>query len=155
MLRHATLDPPDEIQHVNQPVYERADLARVYLPVGQMLQIDRVMSVEESSVQGEMDMEGHWVFPLHFPTDPIFPACLMIEAAGQMIAIWSWHNKVEGKPRLARVKASFSSAVRQDDGILTFKAMLRLRRNICVGRVELFCGVRRVALVEETLAFVA
>ena len=46
-----------------------------------------------------------------FPNDPIFPACLMIEAAGQAIAIWAWHHKVPGLPRLARVQASFESKV--------------------------------------------
>ena len=102
----------------------------------------------------ELDLHQHWVFPLHFPKDPIFPACLMIEAAGQAIAIWAWHNKVEGKPRLARVQASFESAVRPDDGVLSFKGTIRQRSNICVGVVELFCGIRRVAEVSETLAWV-
>ena len=119
-----------------------------------MLQIDRVMEVTGDAVRCEMDLAHHWVFPLHFPKDPIFPACLMIEAAGQAIAIWAWHHKLEGKPRLARVGASFESAVRPEDGILSFTGTIRRRRNICVGRVELFCGDRRVAEVEETLAWV-
>ena len=136
------------------PLYLRADLARVYLPVEQMLQIDRVLEVTDDSVRCEMDLGSHWVFPLHFPKDPIFPACLMIEAAGQTIAIWAWHHQVPGNPRLARVKASFESGVRPEDGILSFVGKIRRRRNICVGVVELFCGTRRVAEVEETLAWV-
>ena len=137
------------------PLYQRADLARVYLPVEQMLQIDRVLEVTGDCVRCEMDLSQHWVFPLHFPKDPIFPACLMIEAAGQAIAIWAWHNQMPGLPRLARVKASFDSAVKPEDGILSFVGKIRRRRNICVGSVELFCGTRRVAEVEETLAWVA
>jgi 3-hydroxymyristoyl/3-hydroxydecanoyl-(acyl carrier protein) dehydratase len=136
-------------------VYTRADLAQVYLPVGQMLQIDRVIEVSADSIQCEMDLAAHWVFPLHFPKDPIFPACLMIEAAGQAIAIWAFHHKVPGNPRLARVQASFESGVRPDDGILSFVGKIRRRRNICVGDVALFCGARCVAQVEETLAWVA
>ena len=136
------------------PLYVRADLARVYLPVEQMLQIDRVMEVTADGVRCELDLAHHWVFPLHFPKDPIFPACLMIEAAGQTIAIWAWHHQVPGQPRLARVKASFESGVRPEDGILSFVGKIRRRRNICVGVVELFCGTRRVAEVEETLAWV-
>jgi 3-hydroxymyristoyl/3-hydroxydecanoyl-(acyl carrier protein) dehydratase len=139
---------------VNSPLYLRAALAAVYLPVGQMLQIDRVMEVTPDSIHCEMDLPDHWVFPLHFPGDPIFPACLMIEAAGQSIAIWAWHHQTPGLPRLARVAASFTSAVRPEDGVLTFIGKLRRRRNICVGKVELFCGQRAVASVEETLAFV-
>jgi len=139
---------------VNTPLYHRVDLAQVYLPVAQMLQIDRVMDVTVDIVRCEMDLAGHWVFPLHFPKDPIFPACLMIEAAGQAIAIWAWHHQVPGLPRLARVQASFENAVRPDDGILTFVGKIRRRQNICVGAVELFCGGGRVAVVEETLAWV-
>ena len=136
------------------PVYSRADLAKVYLPVGQMLQIDRVTEVTAAEIRCEVDLAQHWVFPLHFPGNPIFPACLMIEAAGQGIAIWAWHHQVPGNPRLARVKASFASAVRIEDGVLSIHGHLRRRRNICVGTVELFCGSRPVASVEETLAFV-
>jgi len=32
---------------------------------------------------------------------------------------------------------------------------IRRRRNICLGSVEIFTGIRRVAVVEETLAVVA
>jgi 3-hydroxymyristoyl/3-hydroxydecanoyl-(acyl carrier protein) dehydratase len=139
---------------MTQPLYVRADLAQVYLPVQQMLQIDRVIEVTADTIRCELDLENHWVFPLHFPGDPIFPACLMIEAAGQAIAIWAWHHRVPGQPRLARVGASFSSAVRPDDGVLTFVGKVRKRKNICVGSVELFIGDRRAAEVEETLAWV-
>ena len=118
-----------------------------------MLQIDRVVEVGESSIRCEVDLAGHWVFPLHFPKDPIFPACLMIEAAGQAIAIWAWHYQVPGLPRLARVQASFASAVRPDDGVLSFVGRIRRRKNICVGHVQLHCGDRPVAEVEETLAW--
>ncbi len=119
-----------------------------------MLQIDRVLEVNADGLRCEMDLAGHWVFPLHFPGDPIFPACLMIEAAGQAIAIWAWHHQVPGLPRLARVKASFESKVSPADGILSFVGKIRRRKNICVGEVEIFCGSRRVAEVEETLAWV-
>jgi 3-hydroxymyristoyl/3-hydroxydecanoyl-(acyl carrier protein) dehydratase len=139
---------------VTTPVYSRADLGKIYLPVEQMLQIDRVMEVTEDGVRCEMDLTEHWVFPLHFPNNPIFPGCLMIEAAGQAIAIWAWHHQVPGNPRLARVDASFESAVRREDEVLSLVGKMRRRKNICVGAVELFCGSRRVASVEETLAFV-
>ena len=136
------------------PVYSRSDLSAVYLPVDQMLQIDRVIEVTPEGITCEMDLTTHWVFPLHFPGNPIFPACLMIEAAGQAMAIWAWHHKMPGNPRLARVKASFASAVRPEDGVLRFVGKLKSRRHVCAGKVQLFCGSRPVAEVEETLAFV-
>src|SRR5476651_1394487 len=109
-----------------------------------MLQIDRVMEVTSGSIACEMDLASHWVFPLHLPNDPIFPACLMIEAAGQAIAIWAWHHRVTGKPRLARVNASFKSPMQPTDGPLILNATIRRRNNICLGKVELFCGTRPV-----------
>jgi 3-hydroxymyristoyl/3-hydroxydecanoyl-(acyl carrier protein) dehydratase len=136
------------------PIYSRSELAQVYLPIGQMLQLDRVTEMTAEGLRCEMDLATHWVFPLHFPNDPIFPACLMIEAAGQAIAVWAWHHRVPGKPRLARVGASFASAVRPEDGVLSFTGKIRRRRNVCVGAVQLFCGTRSVAEVEETLAWV-
>ncbi len=139
---------------MNVPLYSRAQLAAVYLPTGQMLQIDRTMEVGNDNVACELDLGSHWVFPLHFPMDPIFPACLMIEAAGQAIAIWAWHHRMEGLPRLARVEASFASAVRPEDGVLSLRGKMRRRCHVCRGVVELLCGDRLVATVEETLAFV-
>ncbi len=140
---------------MTEPIYQRSDLARVYLPVGQMLQVDRVIEVTGNIIRAEVDLGSHWVFPMHFPKDPIFPACLMIEAAGQAIAIWAWHNQVPGLPRLARVKASFSSAVRPEDGVLSIVGRIRRRGVVCIGEVELLCGARPVASVSETLAWVA
>src|SRR5471030_1723125 len=119
-----------------------------------MLQIDRVMEVAADGVRCEMDLAGHWVFPMHFPNDPIFPACLMIEAAGQAIAIWAWHHQLPGNPRLARVRASFTSAVHPQDHVLTVRATVRRRKQICIGHVELSIGERRAAEIEETLAWV-
>ncbi len=136
------------------PLYSRADLGAVYLPVGQMLQIDRTLAISEGRVECEIDLGGHWVFPLHFPKDPIFPACLMIEGAGQAIAIWAWHNHMPGLPRLVRVDASFASAAGPGDGILSVRGKMRRRLHLCRGLVELFCGERLVATIEETLAFI-
>ena len=139
---------------MNEPVYRRADLAQVYLPVRQMLQIDRVVEVTRDTIRCEMDLKNHWVFPLHFPGDPIFPACLTIEAAGQAIAIWAFHHKVAGQPRLARVKASFAREVRPDDGVLVLVGKVRRRGSVCIGKVQLFVNEQLAAEVEETLAWV-
>lgn len=149
------LTPIAELKiYVPTLLYDRAFLSQVYLPVEQMLQIDRVIEITATTIQCEMNLTKHWVFPLHFPGDPIFPACLMVEAAGQAIAIWAWHHKLPGKPRLARITASFQSGVQPHDGVLSFKGTIRKRSNICQGKVELFCGERKVATVEETLAWV-
>jgi 3-hydroxymyristoyl/3-hydroxydecanoyl-(acyl carrier protein) dehydratase len=99
-------------------------------------------------------LKHHWVFPLHFPGDPIFPACLTIEAAGQAIAIWAFHHQVAGQPRLARVQASFNREVRPNDGVLVLIGKVRRRGSVCIGKVQLFVHEQLAAEVEETLAWV-
>ena len=74
-----------------------------FLPVDQMLQVSRVTEISGPVIRGEVDLgAGHWVYPQHFPGDPIFPGTLMIEAAGQLVALWAWANGERGRPRLVR-----------------------------------------------------
>jgi 3-hydroxymyristoyl/3-hydroxydecanoyl-(acyl carrier protein) dehydratase len=55
-----------------------------------MRQISRVTAVDAEGIVGEMDLgDGHWVYPGHFPGDLIFPGCLLVEAAGQLVALWA------------------------------------------------------------------
>lgn len=136
-------------------VYQKADLATMFLPVGEMLQVDSVLEADDSRVVCEVDAgPGHWVYPLHFPGDPIFPACLLIEAAGQAVAIWGWHNGLRGKPRLARVNAELSSPVTQEDGRITLTGRVRRKRHICIGTVDITAAGRAVGRVEMALAVV-
>ncbi|MGH7988814.1 MAG: 3-hydroxyacyl-ACP dehydratase FabZ family protein, partial [Limisphaerales bacterium] len=83
----------------NRHIYSRSGLEVIFLPVKQMLQIDRVLTINEGHIVCEMDISRHWVFPMHFPSDPIFPGSLLIEAAGQVVAIWAWHVGLRGHPR--------------------------------------------------------
>jgi len=135
--------------------YARTDLEPMYLPVGNMLQIDRAISVNDHAIVCEMDVPpSHWVFALHFPGDPIYPGCLQVEAAGQVVAIWAWHKGLRGKPRLARVSAEFEQPIRPQPGPVVFSAKIRHRRHICLGTVELTVGGVRAATVELALAIV-
>ena len=86
------------------------DIDATFLPVGQMRQISRVTKLAEAVIDAEVDLGPyHWVFPQHFPGDPIFPGTLMIEAAGQLVALWAWAQGQRGRPRLVRTGAEFHS----------------------------------------------
>jgi 3-hydroxymyristoyl/3-hydroxydecanoyl-(acyl carrier protein) dehydratase len=139
---------------VKKPLYERSDLAQVFLPVGNMLQIDRVTEIADDRITCEMDLPGHWVFPLHFPGDAIFPGCLMIEAAGQAVAIWGWHSGLRGKPRMARVEAEYKSPVTPEDKMITLVGTIRQKRGICLGSVDLLACDKVVAVVKPIIAVV-
>jgi 3-hydroxymyristoyl/3-hydroxydecanoyl-(acyl carrier protein) dehydratase len=132
-----------------------SEYADSFLPVGQMLQIDRVCEVTGDRVVCEADLEHSWVFALHFPGDPIFPGSLLIEGAGQAIAIWAWENELRGDPRLVRVEAEFRAPVLPGDGPLTYVGTIKRKRNICVGFVSVLCGGRQVAHVKGSLVVTA
>ena len=135
--------------------YNRNDLKAVYLPVGNMLQIDRVYSITNRGLIAEVDLADHWVFPLHFPNDPIFPGCLLIEAAGQAIAIWAWHFQLKGDPRLAKVKADFRIPVTPTNyDVIKFETHVIKRGHVCFGTVNILVKEQLAALIELVLTIV-
>ena len=131
--------------------YDRSKLEATFLPIGWMLQLDRVTEITESGLTAEMEVEQHWVFPMHFPSDPIFPGTLLIEAAGQAVAVWAWHAGLRGKPRLLKVAAKFKSAVLPSDRLVILTVFVQRRKNICLGTVDLSAGGRSVAEIRPMI----
>ena len=84
------------------------DLNTPFLPVGQMRQIARVTELAGPSIAGEVDLgPEHWAFAQHLPGDPVFPGSLIVEAAGQLVALWAWASGQRGRPRYLRANAEF------------------------------------------------
>jgi 3-hydroxymyristoyl/3-hydroxydecanoyl-(acyl carrier protein) dehydratase len=138
------------------PLASLIDLDSTFLPVAQMRQISRVTELSECAIVGELDLGmSHWVFGQHFPGDPIFPGTLMLEAAGQLVALWAWGNGQRGRPRLVRIGAEFRSPVSPADASLTLRAVVKRRRNLYFGDVVLRAGDRSVATVSAVLAVLA
>jgi 3-hydroxymyristoyl/3-hydroxydecanoyl-(acyl carrier protein) dehydratase len=136
--------------------YERATLGTTFLPVGQMLQLDRVTAVAGECITAEMDVSPeHWVFPMHFPGDPIFPGCFLIEAAGQLVSLWGWEAGLRGRPRMAKVSAEFKRPVVATDRTVTLQGTVQRRRNMCFGTVTVVAGERTVAKIEAVIVVVA
>ncbi len=128
------------------------DLDTTFLPVAQMRQITRVTALEGGGIEGEVDLgPDHWVWPQHFPTDPIFPGTLLIEAAGQLIALWAWSQGQRGRPRLVRTDAEFHNPVGQWAPSLLLKGEVRRKRSLNFGSVQIFSGETLVATVEAVL----
>ena len=132
-------------------VYNRAELEGIFLPAGQMLQLDRACEITADHVACEMDVRGHWAFPMHFPADPIFPGSLLIEAAGQTLAVWAWHAGFRGRPRLVKVSATFSNPVLPNDKVLTLVGHVRHRKFAFFGQVELFVEDRVIGQVNPVV----
>ncbi len=128
------------------------DLDSTFLPVEQMRQITRVTALDEVGIEGEVELgPDHWVWRQHFPADPIFPGTLMIEAAGQLVALWAWGQGQRGRPRLVRTGAEFHHPVTQWAPTLLLKGEVRRKRHLNFGRVQISSEERVVATVEAVL----
>lgn len=128
------------------------DLDTTFLPVAEMRQISRVTALEGRGIEGEVDLgPDHWVWEQHFPGDPIFPGTLLIEAAGQLIALWAWDQGQRGRPRLVRTSAEFHRPVGQWAPGLHLKAEVRRKRHLNFGSVEISSEGTVVATVEAVL----
>lgn len=131
------------------------DLDATFLPVAQMRQISRVTQIEGPAITGEVDLgTNHWVFPQHFPDDPIFPGTLMIEAAGQLVALWAWAQGQRGRPRLVRTSAEFHSPVRPTNDQLRLRAEVRRKRHLNFATIAIWADTTQVATLEAVLAVV-
>ncbi len=135
-----------------QPALGLIDLDSTFLPVAAMRQISRVTQLEGSSIYGEAELGAdHWVWEQHFPGDPIFPGALMIEAAGQLIALWAWGQGARGRPRLVKTSAEFQHPVAECSPRLVLKAEVRRKRHLFFGEVEVWSEGIQVAQIEGVL----
>jgi 3-hydroxymyristoyl/3-hydroxydecanoyl-(acyl carrier protein) dehydratase len=129
------------------------DIDSTFLPVGEMRQISRVTDLSLTVIAGEVDIgPDHWVYAGHLPGDPIFPGTLMIEAAGQLVALWAWAQGKRGRPRLVRITADFRHPVGPKCSRLQLQADMRSKRNIFIANVRILADDIQVATVEAMLA---
>lgn len=129
------------------------DIDETFLPVGRMRQIAKVTGLVGDTIVGEMALgPDHWVWPEHFPGDPVFPGTLMIEAAGQLLALWAWAQGSRGRPRLVRTGAEFHNPVGREATHVDLKAQVRRKRHLFFGNIQVSSGDLEVATVEAVLA---
>jgi 3-hydroxymyristoyl/3-hydroxydecanoyl-(acyl carrier protein) dehydratase len=125
------------------------------LPIEQMLQIDKIVDVDEHTIVCQQKIsEDHWIFPLHFPNDPIFPGSLLIEAAAQCVAIWGWNSGLCGKFRLVKCTAEFATPIMPTDKLITYTASVSKRRNICFGTIEISVDSKTVGTVTANVVVI-
>ena len=129
------------------------DIDTTFLPVGQMRQVSRVTERAGAVIVGEVDLgPEHWVYDQHFPGDPIFPGTLMIEAAGQLVALWAWAGGQRGRPRLVRTSAEFHSPVQRSAPLLLLRAEVRRKRHLHFATISISVAGLEVATVTAVLA---
>jgi 3-hydroxyacyl-[acyl-carrier protein] dehydratase/trans-2-decenoyl-[acyl-carrier protein] isomerase len=77
------------------------------LPIGNMIMMDRITSISDDGGQfgkgeiiAELDINPDlWFFDCHFPTDPVMPGCLGLDAMWQIVGFYlGWRgNKGRGR----------------------------------------------------------
>jgi 3-hydroxyacyl-[acyl-carrier protein] dehydratase/trans-2-decenoyl-[acyl-carrier protein] isomerase len=130
------------------------DLDETFLPIGQMRQITAVTDFDDRSIVCEMSLDQHWTYPVHFPDDPILPGCLIIEAAGQVTAVWAWLNGQRGRPRMVKTSAEFRAPAGPQNHSLTFVATIRKKRSMNCGSISVLLGEQEIATIENCIAVV-
>ncbi len=131
------------------------DLDATFLPVQLMRMVSRVTHIADGTITAELDLGSrHWVYPQHFPDDPIFPGTLIIEAAGQVVALWAWAAGQRGRPRLVRTAAEFRAPVETQDPVLLLEAVIRRKRHLNFAEVTIRTARQAVANVSVVLAVV-
>jgi 3-hydroxymyristoyl/3-hydroxydecanoyl-(acyl carrier protein) dehydratase len=132
------------------------DVDATFLPVGHMRQISRVTQLQDSTIVGEMELPAdHWVWPEHFPGDPVFPGTLLLEGAGQLVALWAWASGRRGRPRLVRISGHFHHPVDPGAGYLLLKGDVQRKRQLYFGSVQVFWGDICIATIEAVLTVLA
>ena len=76
----------------------------------------------------------------------------MIEAAGQLVALWAWARGRRGRPRLLSAKAQFHQPVTPAAERLEIGAEVLARRGFYFGGTTIHAGGVRVATVDVVLA---
>jgi len=140
-----------DVVHESVPSCLR-ELDETFLPIHQMRQIARVTRLEDGVIEGEVDVgPAHWVYPQHFPGDPIFPGVLLIEAAGQLVALWAWADGQRGRPRLIRTAAEFHAPVETTEARLMLRAEVQRKRHLEFATVGIRTSNREVATITIVL----
>ena len=109
-------------------------LGETFLPAGGMRQIARITLLDGARIDRYVEVDGaHWVYPSHFPGDPIYPGSLMVEAAGQLVALWAWAQGHRRRPRLVRTAATFHRPVTPTSRVLRLQGEVRGKRHLQFG----------------------
>lgn len=131
------------------------DLDTPFLPVGQMRQISRVTELAGATIAAEVDLgPDHWVYAQHFPGDPVLPGSLIVEAAGQLVALWAWAAGERGRPRLLRANAEFRLPVGRAEPRLVLRGEVTRKRNMHFATITVAASGVQVATASVVLAVI-
>jgi 3-hydroxyacyl-[acyl-carrier protein] dehydratase/trans-2-decenoyl-[acyl-carrier protein] isomerase len=114
------------------------------LPVGNMLMMDRIVEINDNGgeygkgeIIAELDIHPDlWFFECHFPTDPVMPGCLGLDAMWQIVGFYlGWRgNKGRGRA-LGSGEVKFTGQVLPTAKKVTYHIQLKrvIERKLVMG----------------------
>ena len=114
------------------------------LPVGNMLMMDRIVEINndggaygKGEIIAELDIHPDlWFFECHFPTDPVMPGCLGLDAMWQIVGFYlGWRgNKGRGRA-LGSGEVKFTGQVLPTAKKVTYHIQLKrvIERKLVMG----------------------
>ncbi len=114
------------------------------LPVGNMLMMDRITHIndedglhEKGSIIAELDINPDlWFFDCHFPSDPVMPGCLGLDAMWQLVGFYLGWIGGKGKGRaLGAGEVKFTGQVLPTAKKVTYRIDLKrvINRRLVMG----------------------
>ncbi len=114
------------------------------LPVGNMLMMDRIVHVNDEdglhgkgSIVAELDINPDlWFFDCHFPSDPVMPGCLGLDAMWQLVGFYLGWVGGKGKGRaLGAGEVKFTGQVLPTAKKVTYRIDLKrvINRRLVMG----------------------
>ena len=107
------------------------------LPIGDMLMVDRVTHIsseggnyDKGEVIAELDIHADlWFFHCHFPSDPVMPGCLGLDAMWQLVGFFLGWRGNQGRGRALGVdKVRFSGQILPDAGTVSYRLHIKRLR---------------------------
>ncbi|MEM6626027.1 MAG: bifunctional 3-hydroxydecanoyl-ACP dehydratase/trans-2-decenoyl-ACP isomerase [Pseudomonadota bacterium] len=114
------------------------------LPAPPMLMLDRINSIDvdggphgRGRLVAELDINPDlWFFKCHFPSDPVMPGCLGLDAMWQLVGFWLAWSGSEGKGRALGVgDVKFTGQVTPDIKMIRYEIDIKraIRSKLVMG----------------------
>jgi len=127
----------------------------VRLPAPPMLMFDRVVAIEREGPKGSIVAECNvrvddWFFQCHFPSDPVQPGCLGVDAIWQLLGLYCGLRGGQGSGRALGCKeVEFAGQIRPYNQTVRYEVDVRRYSDLKESGTAVAIGTGRVIVDGE------